>query len=198
MTGVATGLLASATRAVDRVTGAAPIRSRLDVSARAALTFDDGPDPEFTPAVLDVLAANDASGTFFLVGSRADAHPDLVRRIAAGGHAIGSHGYAHASGGSLGVAALVRDFRRGRAAVEAATGRSDVRLFRPPQGATGVLGASAMHVAGLHPWLWSCDTEDWRTGRTASEIVGAVADVDPGAVVLLHDGMAMVDDGAVR
>ena len=147
-----------------------------------------------TPAVLDILAARGVKATFFLVGSRAQTHPEVVRRIVAEGHAVGSHGYAHEPPGALGLPALVRDYRRGRAAVEAASGRKTrCGCSAHRTGRLGVAGATAMHVAGPHPWLWSCDPQDWRADRSAAEIAAAVAGVASGDVVLLHDALVARD-----
>jgi peptidoglycan/xylan/chitin deacetylase (PgdA/CDA1 family) len=153
-----------------------------------ALTFDDGPDPDFTPACLDELRRLGIVATFFVVGRRARARPDLVRRALAEGHAVGSHSDTHPDPWTVPVAPLARDYRRGRRAAEAALGRR-VRLFRPPKGYVDGSGAAAMLGAGVRPWLWTVDPGDWRPGVTTDEIVDGVHGLEGGDVVLLHDAI---------
>jgi peptidoglycan-N-acetylglucosamine deacetylase len=170
-----------------------PVRSALENgSARraAALTFDDGPDAVFTPRVLDVLAQHRAQATFFVVGKRAARHPELVRRIVAEGHAIGSHSFSHLDAGMLSWLELLRDYRAGRRAVEQVLG-SRVRLFRPPKGHYSGRSAIAVRLAGMRPWLWTIDSEDWRPGVTADELLGRTEALAAGDVVLLHDAMEL-------
>lgn len=153
-----------------------------------AITLDDGPDPEWTPRALDVLAELDARATFFLVGRRAEARPDLVQRIVGAGHAVGSHTHTHPEPWSLRPRALLADYRRGRAAVEQAAGRR-TSLFRPPQGHFGVWETAAVRCMHLDPWLWTTDGEDWRPEATATSVAAAVADPRSTDVVLLHDSL---------
>lgn len=109
-------------------------REALDPADGAvALTFDDGPHPEHTPAVLDELARLGVVATFFLVGQRAAERPDLVRKIVDAGHAVGSHSSSHIEPWTVPLVDLAREYRRGRSEVEAAVGRP-VALFRPPKG----------------------------------------------------------------
>lgn len=160
-----------------------------------ALTFDDGPDPRFTPLVLAQLAESAAVATFFLVGHRVRRDAGIVREIVAAGHAIGSHTWSHPAPGELGLRDLTTDFRRGREAVEEVTGR-EVRLFRPPQGHVDTRVALAMRRCGLRPWLWTNDPRDWVPGRGVGEVVEAVGALSPGDVVLLHDGLERPSDPA--
>lgn len=98
-----------------------------------ALTFDDGPDPEYTPRILDALASSDALATFFMVGRQIEAAPAVARAIAAAGHDLGNHTYGHRHLWSLTPAASVVEVDRGAAAVADATGVTP-RYFRPPWG----------------------------------------------------------------
>jgi peptidoglycan/xylan/chitin deacetylase (PgdA/CDA1 family) len=171
---------------IDAIAG---IRRSLDPSLGAvALTFDDGPDPTFTPRVLDALDAHGVRATFFLVGSQARRHPELVRRIASAGHAIGSHSATHPDPWTISRRALFAEYRDGRDAVEQACGR-EVRLFRPPKGYVDTAGSMAMRWARLQPWLWTRDAEDWMPGARATAIAGRTAGVGAGEVILLHDGL---------
>jgi peptidoglycan/xylan/chitin deacetylase (PgdA/CDA1 family) len=155
-----------------------------------ALTFDDGPDPVFTPQVLDVLAERGAVATFFAVGKRSGRHPELVRRIVDEGHALGSHSWSHREPGELSARELARDYRAGRRAVEAAAWR-DTPLFRPPKGLWDARTALVTRTAGMDTWLWTVDSEDWRPGIEADEIAERGAAVAGGGVVLLHDAIEL-------
>ena len=153
-----------------------------------ALTFDDGPDPEFAPAFLDELRRLGVVATFFVVGHRVRARPDLVRRALSEGHAVGSHSDTHPEPWTVPLPALARDYRRGRRAAEAAVSRR-VRLFRPPKGYLDGSGAAAMLGAGVRPWLWTVDPGDWRPDVTTEEIVAGLDGLAGGDVVLLHDAL---------
>jgi peptidoglycan/xylan/chitin deacetylase (PgdA/CDA1 family) len=152
-----------------------------------ALTFDDGPHPELTPRVLDLLRRHGAQATFFVVGKNAEAHPDLVRRMVAEGHTVGNHTYAHSPRFPLmGAARMREDMERCDAVMEEITG-SRPALFRPPLGVTNptlarALGKGRM-VAG-----WSVRSLD-TVARWSREMVfkRVRRRLRPGAVVLLHD-----------
>jgi peptidoglycan-N-acetylglucosamine deacetylase len=171
------------------LTHAAGVRRGLAPGTRAvALTFDDGPDPDYTGPVLDLLDELGVRATFFVVGEKARAHPQFLRRMAAAGHHIGSHSCSHPLPWTLGWRTLLHDYREGRRAAEAVTGQP-VRLFRPPKGYIDLRGAAVMRLAGLRPWLWTIDPEDWRPGVQAGGIVRALDAMRPGDVLLLHDGL---------
>ena len=159
------------------------------IDGAVALTFDDGPDPVYTVAVLDELARLGVHATFFLVGQRAREHPELVRRMLADGHAVGSHSDSHPDPWRLDVRELSREYRRGRAAVESAA-QQPVRLFRPPKGHVDWKGAVAMLSARVHPWRWTIDSHDWKPDVTAADILNRVSKVRAGDVVLLHDAIS--------
>jgi peptidoglycan-N-acetylglucosamine deacetylase len=153
-----------------------------------ALTFDDGPDPDFAPAFLDELRRLGIVATFFVVGYRARARPELVRRARDEGHAVGSHSDTHPEPWTVPLGPLTRDYRRGRQATEAALGRR-VRLFRPPKGYLDATGAAAMAAAGVRPWLWTVDPGDWRPDVTTDEILQGLQGLRGGDVVLFHDAI---------
>lgn len=153
-----------------------------------ALTFDDGPSPEHTPRVLDLLDRAGAKATFFVIGRKAEAHPELVREIAARGHAIGLHSYAHDRLFSLRSAAAVEaDLRRGAAALERITGARPT-LFRPPIGHTNPSIARAVAALDLEVVGWSLRGLDGLAGarpdRVAARVIPGLRD---GEIVLLHD-----------
>jgi len=153
-----------------------------------ALTFDDGPDPEYSPAIMDELGRLGVVATFFVVGKRARAHPELVRRALAEGHAVGSHSDTHPEPWTVPLRALAADYRRGRRAAETALGRR-VRLFRPPKGYLNGTGAAAMLAARVRPWLWTVDPQDWLPDVRPDDIVAGVQGLAAGDVVLLHDAI---------
>jgi peptidoglycan/xylan/chitin deacetylase (PgdA/CDA1 family) len=150
-----------------------------------AVTFDDGPDPLYTPRLLDILAANDARATFFMIGARAQRHPELVAQVAAEGHAIGNHSWDHPS-----FPFISREERREQLqACAEAIFRYDAGLFRPPYGHLDLDSWLDVDQMGYRAVAWKIDPGDW-DDKPASAIVEAVmAQVRPGAVVLLHDGL---------
>jgi peptidoglycan/xylan/chitin deacetylase (PgdA/CDA1 family) len=162
---------------------------RISPSANAvALTFDDGPDPKHTTAILDELARLQVVATFFLVGRRASAYPGIVERILTEGHAVGSHSNTHPDPWLLPLRALHSDYQRGRREVERAAGRS-VSLFRPPKGHIDAAGAVAIAAAGVRPWLWTIDPGDWQPDVRPEDLVTRSSELHGGDVVLLHDGI---------
>ena len=118
---------------------------------RVALTFDDGPDPQRTPAVLDLLARQGVRATFFVVGARAEAHPELVRRMVAEGHVVGNHSYTHSWRFPLrSLGRTMEELCRTGEVLHRITGRQP-RLFRPPFGVTNPTIARAVRRLGLDP-----------------------------------------------
>lgn len=155
-----------------------------------ALTFDDGPDPQRTPAVLDLLARQGVRATFFVVGARAEVHPELVRRMVAEGHVVGNHSYTHSWRFPLrSLGRTMEELRRTGEVLHRITGRQP-RLFRPPFGVTNPTIARAVRRLGLDPVGWSIrslDTMGQSPERVAARILRRL---HPGAVILLHDRCA--------
>lgn len=168
-------------------------RSRLPSCDRVALTFDDGPDPASTPKVLDLLADLEVKATFFVVGEAVRRHPDLVRRVVAEGHAIGSHSMTHPVVRELSPGALVREYRQGRRALEAVIG-CPAPLFRPPMGHIGLDGALVMRGLQLQPWIWTRDPFDYEPDITSRILLERLGVLAPGDVVLLHDASRLSDE----
>lgn len=152
-----------------------------------ALTFDDGPHPDFTPRVLDVLKRHGVQAVFFVVGERAGAHPEIVKRIVDEGHLVGNHTYSHSGNFPLmGRAQMEDETGRCDAAIERITGRRPT-LFRPPFGVTNPTLARALGgrytVAG-----WDIRSLDTIARRPRERVFERVRRrVRPGSVVLLHD-----------
>lgn len=152
-----------------------------------ALTFDDGPHPEGTPAVLDRLAGAGALATFFLIGEQVERRPELAARIVAAGHLIAVHGYRHRLQMRMSAAEVAADIARGRAVIEDAAG-GGVIWHRPPYGVYSPAGLRAAGRAGLRPLLWTRWGKDWRKFTTPSRIAArATRALVPGDVILLHD-----------
>jgi peptidoglycan/xylan/chitin deacetylase (PgdA/CDA1 family) len=152
-----------------------------------ALTFDDGPHPQGTPAVLEVLARERVSATFFLVGEQVRRNPALVGEIVAAGHGIGLHCDRHRNLLRLLPSQVHTDISRAKDSIEQASDRP-IGLYRPPY---GVLNAAALRTARAQNWrtlLWSHFGKDWQARATAESIVARVTrDVSAGSVLLLHD-----------
>jgi peptidoglycan/xylan/chitin deacetylase (PgdA/CDA1 family) len=151
------------------------------------LTFDDGPDPRFTPQVLEVLGEAGVQATFYCVGRRARAWPDLVRRIAAEGHGVGSHTMTHPDLSALDPFAAISDIRAGRRAVEQALG-APVPRFRAPFGRLGISGRIALAALRMQHEHWDLDPEDWAPDVEATALAAKLRHLAPDVVVLLHDG----------
>ncbi|MFZ0386715.1 MAG: polysaccharide deacetylase family protein [Solirubrobacteraceae bacterium] len=156
-------------------------------SRGVALTFDDGPHPEGTPAVLDVLARAGARATFFVVGEQVRQRPALVAEVMAAGHLVALHGYRHRLQLRMTATQLRDDLRRGAAAIEDATGAAPL-WHRPPYGIYSPAGLRAARRLGCRPLLWSRWGKDWRKLTTPRRIASrALHGVLPGDVILLHD-----------
>jgi peptidoglycan/xylan/chitin deacetylase (PgdA/CDA1 family) len=152
-----------------------------------ALTFDDGPDPVGTPLVLAALARARARATFFVIAPRAQAHPELITRIRAGGHAIGLHCYEHARHSERDRAAC-RDDTESALRALGSLGVTPA-MWRTPWGDTAPWTAPIAREHGLRVIGWTVDTHDWRGDSAASMFAATRAGLTPGAVVLAHDGI---------
>ncbi len=152
-----------------------------------ALTFDDGPHAQGTPAVLEILAGRNVKATFFLVGEQVLRNPALAAEIVAAGHAVGLHCHRHRNLLRLAPWQVREDIARACAAIEQATGVFP-GLYRPPY---GILNATALRVARREGWrtiLWSHWGRDWEARATFESIATRVTDgAGAGAVLLLHD-----------
>ncbi|MEO3780745.1 bifunctional polysaccharide deacetylase/glycosyltransferase family 2 protein [Micromonospora sp. B11E3] len=159
-----------------------------------ALTFDDGPDPRWTPQVLDLLRRHGAHATFFVVGARVNEHPELTRRILAEGHELGSHTFTHADLGSAPGWRQDLELSLTRKAIAGATGR-EVTLLRPPFSSVPAALTAPEYAAlraaagtGHVAVLADRDTKDWQRPGVAAIVRAATPEKGRGAVVLMHDG----------
>jgi peptidoglycan-N-acetylglucosamine deacetylase len=152
-----------------------------------ALTFDDGPHPEGTPAVLDLLARAGYRASFFMIGEQVERRPELAAEIARQGHLVAVHGYRHRLQMRLSAEELRRDLDRSLDTIEAATGIRPEH-HRPPYGVYSPAGLALAIGAGLKPLLWSRWGKDWRRFTTPARIASlATRNLGPGDVILLHD-----------
>jgi cellulose synthase/poly-beta-1,6-N-acetylglucosamine synthase-like glycosyltransferase/peptidoglycan/xylan/chitin deacetylase (PgdA/CDA1 family) len=163
---------------------------------RVALTFDDGPDPEFTPAILDLLGQYGVKATFFMIGSRVERDPELVRRLVAEGHETGNHSFSHPDFGRIANRNADLEIRATNLLLASVTGRSTL-LFRPPfraddtpQTQEDLLGIQSAMRNGMTTVVSTIDPRDWERPGSAAivEHVLGQAEVDGSGVALLHDG----------
>ena len=177
-----------------RCTLLGPNLNRLPAAAaqrrEIALTIDDGPDPEVTPQVLQLLAAAGARATFFCIGRRARQHPELLRAIAAAGHQIENHGDSHAKTFAFfGPARMQADIAAGNATLAGIAGRPP-RFFRATAGLRNPLLDPVLHRLGMRLASWTRRGYDTRCGD-AERVNHRLTDgLTAGDILLLHDGHA--------
>jgi peptidoglycan-N-acetylglucosamine deacetylase len=164
-----------------------PVMLRQDGVEGVALTFDDGPHPQGTPAVLETLREADARATFFLAGEQVVRRPTLVGEIVAAGHRVELHCHRHRNQLRLTPRRLLEDADRAKAAIEEAGGQA-VADYRPPYGIFSAAGLRAVRGRGWRPVLWSRWGRDWTHNATPASIARrATAGVGAEDIVLLHD-----------
>lgn len=160
-----------------------------------AITFDDGPDPDFTPAVLAILRRYAVPATFFVVGSNATAHPELIARIRSDGHVLANHTQNHRWLNELRPAEVRAELTLGGRHVQGGPG---ARLYRPPRGWTSPTVATIADRLAIRPVFWS-DCLEAHLGlepRAAGHQVGQ--DAVPGSIILTHDGGTIVGPNPQR
>ena len=156
------------------------------------LTFDDGPHPEGTPAILEVLRQFSARAVFFVVGSRVPRAPQMLKLILDEGHLLGNHSFAHPLGRQFGLAECRKDLEHCQQVVRELTGIRPT-LFRPPLGHISFASMVAPRLSGLTPVLWSIDADDWRLRHTqevataAKRLTQQLSGRHLNDIVLLHD-----------
>ncbi|MGI5920439.1 MAG: polysaccharide deacetylase family protein [Syntrophomonadaceae bacterium] len=154
-----------------------------------ALTFDDGPDPDNTPVLLDVLKKHKAQATFFVIGTKGEKYPSILKRIAREGHEIGNHGYTHFSGKNRQDEYLQYEIRKANEIIHQITGQKP-RLFRPPGGylSNSLIEITQKEKVVIAYWSYIQDVKDWR-GISANSISRHIIEnIKPGQVIILHDG----------
>ena len=157
-----------------------------------ALTYDDGPNPVYTPTLMKLLERFDAKATFFLIGGWAEREPELVRELHAAGHAIGNHTFTHPTMPLLSSEQVREELRRCRGAVEAAgvefSQVDGEALMRPPYGRRRPGTLKTLRAEGYVPVTWSITAYDWRRTATTNKLAQRCARAKDGDVILLHDG----------
>lgn len=150
------------------------------------LTFDDGPDPRYTPGILDTLARHGVRAMFFVCGEMATDNRDLLRRMVAEGHVIGNHTWTHPLIPSLSRPALASEIGRTSEVVQQAVGEAPV-WFRAPYGAWNRAAFEIGAELGMEPLAWTVDTLDWKEPGTTTIVSRVLNGAAPGVIVLNHD-----------
>ena len=151
------------------------------------LTFDDGPDPRYTPQLLDLLEQYQIPASFFVVAQSAQANPALIARMKRSGHVVGLHSLSHKNGLIQPPISARRDFSRSVAILQQCG--IPPRYFRPPWGHWNAMTAAQAYSRGIQPMMWDVMAEDWRGDTTAQEIAHKLLTrTFDGAVICLHDG----------
>ena len=156
----------------------------------AVLTFDDGPDPYYTPQVLEVLQKHGAKATFFALGRQVELYPRIVRQILASGCEIANHSYDHASFSMIPLKDRIKEIQKCQSAI----GPSCKWFFRPPFGHASFGTANWASLLGYKTICWSADASDWETDDSAVMLERLKVSVKPGSIVLLHDRMEYAKD----
>jgi len=154
---------------------------------KIALTFDDGPNPRYTPRVLDILKDYQVPAGFFLVGERAARHPELVRRMLQEGHTVGIHSYSHRHAWLMPPGTTYRDMGKSHRILSQIAGQAP-RWYRPPWGTFNLMTLPAARKLKLIPVYWSIEAQDWEEWATPEHIHDAVMDLaKPGSISVLQD-----------
>lgn len=172
---------------VPGLAGALGIPTRQEGADGVALTFDDGPHPQGTPAVLETLREHSATATFFLAGEQVLRRPSLAAEIVAAGHRVELHCHRHRNLLRLTVREFLEDAERARVAIEEATGQ-EIADYRPPYGIFSAATLRAVRRRGWRPVLWSRWGKDWARRATPESIARrSSSGIRAGDIVLLHD-----------
>ena len=148
------------------------------------LTFDDGPQPQWTPQILAVLARYHARATFFVLGQQAQRYPGLIQAIVSGGHTVANHTFSHASLRGIGRDLFVSEVQRTQVVLRGI----GTACLRPPYGAIDGAGRGYAAELGYRIVLWDVDPRDWTRPGSALIAAHVLQRVRPGSIVLLHDG----------
>lgn len=191
---LATALLSAQPRRAVPAQGVAEIAADASAPKFIAFTFDDGPHRGSTERLLDGLAERGAKGTFFLVGQEIDEGRDLVRRMRDEGHQIGNHTWSHRRLDELSDDEALQEIGKTDALLKSIAGEGEYWL-RPPY---GFLREGAEKLVGVPIVKWSVDPRDWESRDTEKVVEAVLADIEPGAIVLLHDIYPTSVEAALR
>lgn len=167
---------------------------RCKVGKAVYLTFDDGPIPEVTPKVLEILDKYGVKATFFMVGENIDKHPEVFEQVVKAGHAIGNHTYNHMKGWRVSTATYLDNVRQWEEAVERNYPNDYPALvlnrFRPPYGRTWVWQRKAVMKMGYEIYLWDVLTRDYNPCRTPEAMLKQIKrETRPGSIINFHDSI---------
>ncbi|MFD5746398.1 polysaccharide deacetylase family protein [Streptomyces sp. NPDC127033] len=157
-----------------------------DLGRTMVLTFDDGPDPAYTPGILRTLRDHDVRAMFFVCGEMADAHRDLLREIADDGHVIGNHSWSHPQMTKLTRSGIRGELERTSEVVEETVGATPL-WYRAPYGAWNRHSFELGAEMGMEPLAWTVDSLDWTTPGTGTIVRRVLDGAGPGVVILSHD-----------
>lgn len=160
----------------------------------AALTFDDGPDPEFTPQLLKVLKQNNARATFFVVGKRAEKHPDLLDQIVREGHLLGNHSWSHTALPLLSRPSRLNEIRKCHRALP----RQPRRILRPPYGYQNRQTRLDAFLLGYDVVTWNAAGDDCLGADSDAIADRLLQEIRPGSIVLMHDSLYKTRDDQYR
>lgn len=157
-----------------------------------SITFDDGPSPEFTPQILDILKEYNVPAAFFLVGSHVEKYPEIARRIGAEGHEIGNHTQNHRNIPTLSFSALNQEVIEAMSSIAEAVNQYP-DYIRPPRGMYDGRFRRLAALLGQHVVLWTVSSRDWKYGTTSEAIVhNVLSRVKNGDIILFHDSGALI------
>lgn len=152
-----------------------------------AISFDDGPHPELTPKLLDILKARGVRATFYVIGRNVQAYPEIARRIVAEGHEIANHTWSHPSLSKIGAAKVGQEIRRTTETIKEVTGVTPTTM-RPPYGATNAAINRRMNEEfGLRVAMWSVDPQDWKYRNAQRVSNHLTTQAKAGDILLAHD-----------
>lgn len=161
------------------------------VGRYVALTFDDGPSPEYTPKILDILKSHGVKASFFVTGQMAERYPDIIKRMAQEGHDIGNHTYDHFNLILLNSDRVRLQVDQGGRAIQSITGEKPV-LFRPPRCLLTKRIRKIVHEQGYQIVLWSVSAADWGPLNARGIIFRVCHFVRPGRIILMHDAGSLL------
>lgn len=157
-----------------------------------SLTFDDGPHPVYTPQILDILARYGVKATFFELGREAEKHPEIVKRIVAEGHVIANHSYDHANLKNLSDERFIFEVDHTTDVLQSISGQH-IDCLRPPYGASNPQLVGRLGDRALTSVLWTADSRDFEKPGAAAIAQNAIAHLQPGGIILFHDGGGVRD-----
>jgi peptidoglycan-N-acetylglucosamine deacetylase len=152
------------------------------------LSFDDGPDPKYTPRLLDILAIADVRANFFVVGAACQRHPALLNRILNEGHTVGSHSFSHRHPWTISATGARQEVRQGFDTIAAICNHSS-RFFRPPYGRLRKAMLDEAHALGMQTVLWNRSAIDWGIWGKPSSVARRLNKTRPGDILLMHDAV---------